>query len=79
MLSIWTNRVFPQLSVEEITMTPLYELKKVSNKFLGSFKKKNWGSKPLKFKETRGSWKTLTSLKFCPLAESSSVKISYTL
>ena len=37
---------------------PSYELKKVNNKFWGSFKK-IWGSKPSKFKETRGSWKTL--------------------
>ena len=37
---------------------PSYELKKVNNKFWGSFRK-IWGSKPSKFKGTMGSWKTL--------------------
>ena len=53
-----TLPVLKSLTFRVTMNAPTYELKKVNNKFLGSFRK-IWGSKPSKFKETRGSWKTL--------------------
>ena len=42
---------------------PSYEIKKANNKFWESFRK-TWGSKPSKFKATKGSWKTLAISPF---------------
>ena len=58
----FSHRVFKRLVLQTGKSQGLFGkgLKKVNNKFLGS-SRKIWESKPSKFKETRGSWKTLPS------------------